>query len=344
MIYMKRYICEQESANFKRVCKHEELLLDISHGLKGGTILRRPSTKNRSPYVADVRLESGRETIVHVPSLDMGGKCVTGARVMMKPARDRKGELVGPDKVSTKYDTPKCEFIVQLLYVPEAEFEGGENIWIGAHPKLGEDIAEALIGRGLLSLYLPHPCTYQREVSFPEFNMRTDFVIRSSGQVENTTKSVICEVKTVVDSDYAAASAPSRLFVTPKDSIGYISAETPYTRAAIFPVGKSRQRGPNNEKVISARAIKHIDELSQIAEGTSLAKNGEPFDAMMLFVVSRGDVCVFRPNHEACPTFASRMQKARQAGVRLVAYRVRWGDGDNVGKCFADSIIPIQFK
>lgn len=340
---MKRCIDAPEPANVKKICKHDKLL-DISHDLICGTILRRPSTKNKSPYVADVRLESGRETIVHVPSLDMGGKCVPGSRVMMKPARDRKGELIGPYKVSNKYNTPKCEFIVQLLYVKEAEFEGGENIWIGAHPKLGEDIAEALIDRGLLGLYLPHPCTYQREVSFPEFNMRTDFVIKSSEQVENSIKSVICEVKTVVDSDYAVGSAPDRLFVTSKDSIGYISTATPYARAAIFPVGKSRQRGPNNEKVISARAIKHIDELSQIADGTSLSKNGESFDAMMLFIVSRSDVCVFRPNRQACPTFASRLQKAKQAGVRLVAYRVRWGDGDDIGKCFADSIIPIQIE
>ena len=53
-------------------------LLTLS-GLVRGTLVRRPSERNRSPWVADVRLASGRTVLVHVPSLDMGGKCVEGA-------------------------------------------------------------------------------------------------------------------------------------------------------------------------------------------------------------------------------------------------------------------------
>ena len=53
------------------------------------TVLARPSLKNKSPYVGDVQLEEeGRTAIAHMPSLDMGGKCVPGARILLKPARD----------------------------------------------------------------------------------------------------------------------------------------------------------------------------------------------------------------------------------------------------------------
>ena len=56
------------------------------------TVLARPSLQNKSPYVGDVQLEGGdgggRTAIAHMPSLDMGGKCVPGAKILLKPARD----------------------------------------------------------------------------------------------------------------------------------------------------------------------------------------------------------------------------------------------------------------
>ena len=53
------------------------------------TVLARPSLQNKSPYVGDVQLEDGgRTAIAHMPSLDMGGKCVPGAKILLKPARE----------------------------------------------------------------------------------------------------------------------------------------------------------------------------------------------------------------------------------------------------------------
>ena len=38
-------------------------------------------------------------------------------------------------------------------------------------------------------------------------------------------------------------------------------------RAGIFPWGGGNQKGPEGEKVVSARAIKHVRELTEIAQG-----------------------------------------------------------------------------
>lgn len=78
-------------------------LLSLVDDVVHATFLKRPSKRNRSPYVADVRVESKDiEAVAHVPRLDMGGKCVLGATLVLKPARDKKGNLVGNDAVSPK--------------------------------------------------------------------------------------------------------------------------------------------------------------------------------------------------------------------------------------------------
>ena len=55
------------------------------HALVEAEVLRRPSQRNRSPYVCDIRVAGGREAICHVPSLDLGGKCVAGSTILAKP-------------------------------------------------------------------------------------------------------------------------------------------------------------------------------------------------------------------------------------------------------------------
>ena len=53
-----------------------------------------------------------------------------------------------------------------------------------------------------------------------------------------------------------------------------------------------------------------------------------------LFVVVRRDATMFRPNAEACPSFARYLGEARRAGVRVLAHRVKWsddGDAESMG-------------
>ncbi|CAJ1949604.1 unnamed protein product [Cylindrotheca closterium] len=295
-----------------------------------GTLQCRPSKRNRSPYVADVLLEKeGREVICHVPNLDCGGKCVPGTKILMKPARDRKGKLVGPDAKSPKYGTPKCEFIAQLIYVDESDL-GYEPTWVGAHPSLGEKIAEQLVEGNLLGPSFPAVESFKREVKdIGGASMRADFLIQHKDQ---TLPPRILEVKTVVDTDYKLGATPERakcVFTSKKD---------PYIRTGIFPWGNSNQKGPDGENVVSARAIKHVRELTKLANDKK-----QSFLATVLFIVIREDAKVFRPNHEACPSFARYLKEAEEQGVQLLAKRVCWKVEGTTAKCFESDLLDIEW-
>jgi len=305
------------------------VLLSLPDDVVMGELRKRPSKRNRSPYVGDVWLESEqREAIVHLPNLDMGGKCVPGAKLLLKPARDRKGNLVGKDAVSPKYGTPKCEFIAQLLWYDESDL-GYETAWVGAHPSLGEKIAEQLVGRNLLGPAFPKVKSFRREVrNVGGTDMRADFVIEHE---DTSLPPRILEVKTVVDTDYSPESIPNRTKCV------FTNEKKPYQRTAIFPWGSSNQKGPDGEAVVSSRAIKHVRELTRMVLDTS--KN---FDCTVLFVVIRRDAMAFRPNVDACPSFARYLREAKDAGVQVLAKQVAWGeDSENVGKCFEGKSLDI---
>lgn len=264
-----------------------------------------------------------------MPSLDMGGKCIAGVEVLVKVAMDRKGCPVGANATG-KFGTPKCEFILQLLRVNEPENEN-LDCWVGANPKIGERAVAALLSSGGLDMALGVSVVkVEREVSKPAgCDMRCDFLF--TGADDSRT---VLEVKTVVDSDYNPDTPPSRLECV-------FFGRSPYVRAGIFPWGKGRQAGPDGEKVVSARAIKHIDELTALARGERTEDGGARLGAAVLFVVVRKDVSTFRPNAEACPSFASHLRDARAAGVRVLARRIAFSDS---GDAFDDGEIPVDLS
>ena len=249
-----------------------------------------------------------------VPSLDLGGKCVAGSTILVKPALDTKGNLVGPDAVNPKYGTPKCEFHCQLAKLP-----GGG--WVGAHPSLGEFAAVALLQRSpvLGDVWTGDraKAEIRREVTGPRGqDMRADFVVSGGSE-----KDCVLEVKTVVDASCDTGVAAEE--------------EESSTVAGLFPWGKQNQKGPDGEKVVSARAIKHVDALATIAkEGVA--------SAAVLFVVARGDCDSFRPHAARCPSFAAHLKEAKKAGVTLVARRIRWDVRDGVAHAFDDGAIPVD--
>lgn len=66
---------------------------------------------------------------------------------------------------------------------------------------------------------------------------------------------------------------------------------------------------------VTSRGAKHLDELAL------LARAGQP--AAMLFVVQRSDVAAFTLARELDPAYAAAFDRARTAGVTMLAYRCR---------------------
>ena len=202
------------------------------------------------------------------------------------------------------------------------------------HPSLGEKIAEQLVGRNLLGAEFPKVKSFQREVSnVGGTDMRTDFLIEHE---DPTQLPRVLEVKTVVDTDYHVSAVPTSSLEDDneknkttasskkkkkKKQCLFTSDESPYDRTAIFPWGNSNQKGPDGEKVVSARAIKHVREITQLVQSQN-------YTGTILFVVIRGDAAQFRPNYEACPSFAKYLQQAKNAGVQILAKQVTWGSSN----------------
>ena len=123
------------------------------------------------------------------------------------------------------------------------------------------------------------------------------------------------------------------LAFTPRDVLPDATALSAYSIWTSFPDG---------EKVVSARAIKHVDELAKIARGEIKDENNETLGAAVLFVVGRQDAEFFRPNVDGCASFARHLASGKDAGVRVLAHRVVWGEGDDIGKAFWGGELPVE--
>ena len=85
-------------------------------------------------------------------------------------------------------------------------------------------------------------------------------------------------------------------------------------------------------------------ELTAVASGLKTGDGGKRIKAAVLFIVVRKDALSFRPNEDACPSFARYLREAREAGVQILARRVRWGEmeGEELGNAIDDGSLPID--
>lgn len=310
------------------------VVVDLGRDLEEAIFVRRPSRRNRSPYVCDVRLVAGgTECIAHVPNLDSGGKMRAGVRVLCSRQKGVTAGSLGP------HGTPKCELIARLLRCEDRENantpDGG--VWVSAHPALAEQIALGLLKQGALDDRLhPSPIVKGEGIRTQKMLRRqsTESVsqhYRPDFSIDHEDGSTtILEVKQVVDTDYSREFVMDQAHAqTPHPA--YAPKAEKYTRAGIFPWGRRGQQGPSGEKVVSARAIEHLRELSELASKEDGSGRVHP---CVLFICGRADAEGFRPNGAACPSFAKYLTEARQKGVRVLVQSVRWGVGEDVGKAF----------
>jgi DNA-binding sugar fermentation-stimulating protein len=264
------------------------LLLKID-SLSEGSVVKRPSKLIKSPYVADILKSDDLETILgHTASLGCCGLADAGATVLMAPSNKKKkddGKLC-------------CEYRVYLSVL----LERGQEVVIGIHPKLAENLAEAALKVNLLSK-LQNIKKYRREAAIyveGKVDSRFDFA-----GIDGNDIPFIMEVKNVPLADYED--------ITAKDRKGKCyDNRLVDSKVAYFPDGYRKK----SADPVSPRALKHIRELT-------LIKRESKTRCIMCYVIQRTDINRFQPSI-IDPEYREAVKNAIDAGVEIITLVIRW--------------------
>jgi DNA-binding sugar fermentation-stimulating protein len=282
------------------------LLVDLKEVCRG-EIVNRPSKKCKTPYVADVRIEmdQDQEILGHSPSLGCCGLADKGAIVLMTKT---SGSASTSSSGSAKQ--PVCSYRIDLAIYKEDDKE----IIVGINPKLGETIAEEALKQNCIAC-LQNVKSYTREVKI--MNSRFDF----AGIDENGTPFVL-EIKNVPLADYVDVPKKDRIHC-----LAQLEHKNFNEKIAYFPDGYRK----NSTDVVSPRALKHIQELEEIAITGKVR-------AILCFIVQRNDVKQFQTSNIDL-IYKEAVYKASQNGVEIITIQVEW---TTQGKCyFVRNDLPI---
>jgi len=253
-----------------------------------GTIIKRPSKQIKTPYVADILpIDSINEILGHTAALGCCGLADVGATILMSPIPK-----------STKNHKIKCEFRVYLSIFKER----GQEIIIGIHPKLAENLTELALKNNLLHI-LQNIKSYKRETSIyveGKVDSRFDF----SG-IDSNGIPFIMEVKNVPLADYDDITAKERKHKC------YDNREQ-NSKIAYFPDGYRKK----STDTVSPRALKHIKELT-------LIKRESKTRCIMCYVIQRNDVSSFQPSL-IDPEYRQAVTEAVFYGVEIITMVIHW--------------------
>merc|ERR1711916_124462 len=183
----------------------------------------------------------------------------------------------------------------KTAYKVEMAVTGEAEVRVGANPLLAEALAAAMLKKKLVP-----------ELALPEQ--------RVSRQIKIEGSLIDFELFNEANDTWALVEVKNVPLAT-DDGV------------AIFPYGSINAK----TKVVSSRAIKHVDELRRkVVEGTKCA---------VLFVVSRDDCHSFRPGEECDVLFARVLRRAFEAGVQIIA--VDWDWREDVQEIWIGKTLPI---
>jgi DNA-binding sugar fermentation-stimulating protein len=264
------------------------LMLQIDNLIEG-SVIKRPSKYIKTPYVADI-IPFNQETSIlgHTASLGCCGLADVGATVLMASV----------PKNNKNDDKLHCEYRVYLSIIKERNNE----IIVGIHPKLAEELTESAIKNNLLNR-LQNVRTYKRETSIyvpGKVDSRFDFT-----GIDCDGIPFIMEVKNVPLADYEDITAKDR-----KNKC-YDDREQ-NSKVAYFPDGYRKK----STDTVSPRALKHIQELT-------LIKRESKTRCIMCYVIQRTDVSSFQPSI-IDPEYRTAFYNAMEAGVEIITLVVNW--------------------
>ncbi len=270
-----------------------------------GTVQKRPSKFIKTPYVADIipfHDPSSPTVLGHTASLGCCGLADVGATILMAPVAPAKKPKNKNDKEKVETaETPKklrCDYRVYLSVWKER----GNEMIIGIHPKLAEDLVESALKNNCLSrlLNVKH---YKRETAIyveGKVDSRFDF----SG-VDGNDVPFLMEVKNVPLADYEDITAKDRKSKCYDD-------RQQNSKVAYFPDGYRKK----STDTVSPRALKHIRELT-------LVKKESKTRCIMCYVIQRTDVDKFQPSI-IDPEYREAVKEALAGGVEIITLVVHW--------------------
>ena len=145
-----------------------------------GTIVKRPSAKCKTPYVADVILKDTKERIMaHTPALGCCGLSDKESKVFLSLLKEKDGK--GNEK-------RVCSHRVELGMITQPL--PPEPIYIGLNPKLAETIVEKCLELSVFDESVLKAKSFKREQTI--LNSRFDFI-----GYDTKNKPFVLEVKTV---------------------------------------------------------------------------------------------------------------------------------------------------
>lgn len=287
------------------------------------TVINRPSKINKSPYLADIIIDStGEISIAHSPSLGCGGLICSGVKVYVVPCESKT-----KDKNVSKY----------ILYHIENKEKISPTLEIShspicAHPNMANIIVGKMLEKKMIAgledlVNIKAESSIEPLVKIENFNedcilenektCRFDF----SGMLEKPSglsENVLIEVKCVPLADYVD--------VLPKIRNKTLDSLKPEDRKlkAIFPYGTARKY-----ELVSPRALKHIKNL----EAYTLTKSYKTF---MIYITMRDDVEAIKIS-ELDTEYRKAVFEAQKHGVNLLGYSIRW----NEEQAYLDKVLPI---
>jgi DNA-binding sugar fermentation-stimulating protein len=221
-----------------------------------------------------------------------------------------------PEKRSKDDGKLHCEYRIYLSVIREKS----EEIIVGIHPKLAEELTEMAIKSNLLSK-LQNVKSYRRETAiFLENYVDSRFDFTGIDENENP---FIMEVKNVPLADYEDMSAKDR------KKMNFEQREFT-SKVAYFPDGYRK----NPKDTVSPRALKHLKELTYI-------KQKSVTRCIMCYVIQRTDVNRFQPSI-IDPFYREAFAIALNAGVEMITMVIQWTrDGRAY---FIRDDLPISFE
>jgi len=283
------------------------MLLTKLNNLEKVKIISRPSKVCKTPYVADIELPNGNIVQAHSASLGCCGLCEKDCYVL--------ASSIESNCVNSK--SKVCSYKIYLAHMYENKLYNNITITnyqlIGIDPKLAETLVESALKNNCFN-NLKNIKKYRREAKL--MNSRFDFI-----GIDENDKYFILEVKNVPLADYADVCAKDRKKMDFTD-------KHPYDKISYFPDGYRKNKGA----VVSERALKHINELSEI----TYSKIIRP---IICYVIQRTDINTFQASL-LDPTYRDAYLKAKKMGVEIFTLIVEWNE--NGEAYFVDKKITIN--